>query len=357
MDDTTTHHPLQGLTFLWLEITAKCNLECIHCYADSGPHQSLLGQMKTEDWLRVMHDAAHIECQQVQFIGGEPTLHPDLPQMISFASSLNYRFIEVFTNAVTINDNLLQIFVKYGVHIATSFYSDNPKIHDMITKHQGSFTRTVRGIKRVLAAGLPIRVGIIEMKENSGHALKAKRFLENIGVSQIKIDSQRGVGRGMRSVHLLNPMAELCGECWKGKLCVTSSGKAYPCVFSRFVDLGDVKNGIHSITSNNGLSSFRASYREFCLKQGLSDCFVMESISVGSDKDSSFSSNTLDDLSLNPCIPNRVCAPACQPTCSPCPPVSFCAPMSEPCSPDRSCNPTSRPCSPDRSCNPSIELG
>ena len=24
------------LRFLWLEITAKCNLSCVHCYAESG---------------------------------------------------------------------------------------------------------------------------------------------------------------------------------------------------------------------------------------------------------------------------------------------------------------------------------
>jgi hypothetical protein len=33
--------------FLWLEITAKCNLLCEHCYADSGPQADLYGNMTT----------------------------------------------------------------------------------------------------------------------------------------------------------------------------------------------------------------------------------------------------------------------------------------------------------------------
>jgi MoaA/NifB/PqqE/SkfB family radical SAM enzyme len=36
---------MAGLHFLWLEITQKCNLSCVHCYADSTPHQPLFGAM------------------------------------------------------------------------------------------------------------------------------------------------------------------------------------------------------------------------------------------------------------------------------------------------------------------------
>src|SRR5262245_31492421 len=90
-DPTTAHFSLHGLTFLWLEVTAKCNLECIHCYADSGPQKNLLGKMNIEDWVTILRDSAELGCRQVQFIGGEPTLHPELPRMISFASAYTER--------------------------------------------------------------------------------------------------------------------------------------------------------------------------------------------------------------------------------------------------------------------------
>ena len=28
---------MQSLSFMWLELTGKCQLACGHCYADSGP--------------------------------------------------------------------------------------------------------------------------------------------------------------------------------------------------------------------------------------------------------------------------------------------------------------------------------
>ncbi|MBC6447570.1 radical SAM protein [Actinokineospora sp. HBU206404] len=70
--------PRHGATFLWLELTGRCQLNCTHCYADSGPSKSH-GAMTTSDWLLLIDDAAEIGVREIQFIGGEPTLHPALP--------------------------------------------------------------------------------------------------------------------------------------------------------------------------------------------------------------------------------------------------------------------------------------
>jgi MoaA/NifB/PqqE/SkfB family radical SAM enzyme len=390
LDPTTLSSP-QGLSFLWLEITGKCNLECVHCYADSGPRQDMFGQMRTEDWLRVLRDAADLGCRQVQFIGGEPTLHPDLARMISFASERGYTFIEVFTNATVLGESLLRTFVEHNVNVATSFYSDDPETHALITKHRGSFERTVEGIKRVVAAGLPIRVGIIETHENASHAERAKHFLEGLGVSEIRIDTQRGVGRGVQDLHTLQPMAELCGECWKGKLCVTSIGRAYPCVFSRFADVGSAKSGIQTIVGDDPLMEFRAALRAYRRKKGL-DEISSSPEECAPDVHCEPTSSRCAPMVFGPCGPERVppgcspvdacspaqhppscvpvdacppaqqdirletCGPSCTPsmTCSPCGPTSFCVPERI-CAPDIKCGPTSGPCQPQGSCVPTIK--
>jgi len=323
----------QGLSFLWLEITPKCNLECIHCYADSGPRRHLVGQMRIDDWLTVLSDSADLGCQEVQFIGGEPTLHPDLARMISFASTRGYKFIEVFTNATNVNDGLLNVFLKHTVHVAISFYSDDPETHERVTKRRGSFARTVEGVKRMLAAGLSIRAGIIETNENAGHAQNARLFLERMGVPEIRVDFQRRVGRGAAGLSS-EPMSELCGECWKGKLCVTSSGCAYPCVFSRFAKVGMAKSGITTILADERLTDFRVDLRRY------QDQKRIESTDSGT--------GTPCNPICSPCSPDQFkrCAPpvldsasprvlygaqsagsGCDPICSPCGPGVFkCAP-------------------------------
>jgi MoaA/NifB/PqqE/SkfB family radical SAM enzyme len=341
---------LRDLSFLWLEITPKCNLECVHCYADSGPQRPLGGDMSASEWLTVLRESADLGCREVQFIGGEPTLHPDLPSMISFASAQGYGFIEVFTNATKIDDRLLETFVKYGVHVATSFYSDDPVIHELVTKRRGSYDRTVANIERMLTAGLPLRAGIIETDKNAGHAQRAMLFLERLGVSNIRVDFQRGIGRGAGTSVSGEPMAELCGECWKGKLCVIASGKVYPCVFSRFADMGNAKDGIGTVLSDGRLMDFRVRLRRYRREE--------EAKQVGAEARRDCNPR------CSPCSPDefRECRPAnatgCDPTCSPCGPGVFkcapgrCAPRSSRYS-SEPLDSTGPPCSPDSSdCGP-----
>lgn len=338
----------RDLSFLWLEITAKCNLECAHCYADSGPRGELFGQMSTDDWLSVLRDAADVGCRHVQFIGGEPTLHPDLSRMISFASARGYTFIEVFTNATAISEALLHTFVGHNVHVATSFYSDDPETHDAVTKHRGSFDRTVSNIRRLLAAGLHVRAGVIETQGNAGHAERAKRFLEGLGVSEIRVDFQRGVGRGAQPLHSLDPMAELCGECWKGKLCVTPSGRSYPCVFSRFADVGQAKEGLRKVLKDDALLEFRHRLKKYRSRKDLKNTALAGADEAGVD------ATTLAMGACGPdviCNPDLTCPPNCGPHSSSCGPTQFCVPARI-CPPEMSCNPTTGPCAPEHNCAP-----
>jgi MoaA/NifB/PqqE/SkfB family radical SAM enzyme len=192
---------MNDLSFLWLEITEKCNLFCTHCYAESGPQGELCGDMAYGDWTRVLDEAAGLGCRSVQFIGGEPTMHPRLDDLVDHANHRGFEFIEVFTNATRLGTKLLGCFRRNGVHVATSFYSDDPAVHEQITQGAGSWQRTVSGIESVLAAGLPMRVGVIETQRNVGHGPRAIEFVKSLGVQNVRLDRERGVGRG-KVVHL-----------------------------------------------------------------------------------------------------------------------------------------------------------
>jgi MoaA/NifB/PqqE/SkfB family radical SAM enzyme len=43
--------------FLWLDLTRKCQLSCVHCYNASGP-DGTHGTMTREDWVNVLGKAA-----------------------------------------------------------------------------------------------------------------------------------------------------------------------------------------------------------------------------------------------------------------------------------------------------------
>jgi MoaA/NifB/PqqE/SkfB family radical SAM enzyme len=251
------------LSFLWLEITAKCNLLCSHCYADSGPQADLHGNMTYGDWTRALDEAAELRCRNVQFIGGEPTLHPRLADLVDHANHRGFEFIEVYTNVTRLGKELVGCFQRSGVHVGTAFYSDDPVVHEHVTQGKGSWQRTVAGIETVLAAGLPIRVAVVETDRNRDHAPRAMAFLKTLGVQNVRRERMRGIGRGqlVRLGTRGERYEELCGQCWKGKLCVTSRGAVFPCPLSRATDLGDVKSGLSGILHTAKLTDFRQKVR------------------------------------------------------------------------------------------------
>ena len=73
-----------NLNFVWLEITGKCQLECLHCYAESGPGGTH-GAMTAANWRRVIDECADLGVEMVQFIGGEPT--PTCPTCPTWSST------------------------------------------------------------------------------------------------------------------------------------------------------------------------------------------------------------------------------------------------------------------------------
>jgi MoaA/NifB/PqqE/SkfB family radical SAM enzyme len=252
---------LAGLQFLWLEITPGCNLHCRHCYTESSPS---LKDPKIVDWDRVLIDAHALGCRQVQFIGGEPTYHRDLGQYIATARSLGYEFIEVYTNLTLVNDRLADQFQKFGVQLATSFYSTQKDLHDSVTGVRGSFEKTVSGIRCALSKQIPLRVGITSMQQNKNNIAACIEFLVQLGIarSNINVDHTRPVGRALNLVRPQTLEETLCGDCWRGKLAVSWDGTCYPCIFARRVSLGTLADsGLSQIVHSARLLEFRTRIR------------------------------------------------------------------------------------------------
>lgn len=151
---------MDELSFVWLEVTGKCQLRCTHCYAESGP-SGTHGKMGTADWLRVIDQTVGLGVKAVQFIGGEPTLHPGFKTLVRHA--LRRRLlVEVFSNLVHVTDGLWEVLAQPGISLATSYYSDQPEQHAAITG-RNSYARTKANIVEALRRGIPLRAGVIDL--------------------------------------------------------------------------------------------------------------------------------------------------------------------------------------------------
>lgn len=220
-------------TFLWLEITGKCQLQCTHCYNFSGP-DGTTGSMTTDDWRRVIDDAGGAGVRSVQLIGGEPTLHLDLPDLIRHALGVGLR-VEVYSNLVHITPALWEVFRLPGVSLATSFYTDDCQEHAEITGRD-TLRQITANIERAVLDNIPIRAGIIHVLEGQ-RATQATALLERLGVMDVGEDRLRLLGRGGAG-----GVEELCGHCGDGRAAILPDGGVRPCIMARWMVAGNVND-------------------------------------------------------------------------------------------------------------------
>lgn len=223
-------------SLLELEITGRCQLACPHCYAGSGSSGSH-GTMTADDWRSVITQAAGIGVSMVQFIGGEPTFHPEFAALLAHAVDVGLP-AEVYSNLAHVRDSWWDLFACPDVSLATSYYSDDPREHDAITGRPGSHSRTLANIGKAVSRGVPLRAGIIKLADGQ-RTSQARAELEAIGVTRIRTCRQRRLGR---AAHAGPDVSELCGNCGRGIAAVLPSGDVCPCVMSRWLIAGNVRD-------------------------------------------------------------------------------------------------------------------
>ncbi|WP_246150090.1 radical SAM protein [Streptomyces qinzhouensis] len=245
------------LRFLSLEITSRCRLTCpSHCYAQAGPTAGH-GTMTTDNWLRIIDEAATLGTTTLQLIGGEPTLHPDFTQLVRHAVEAGL-LVRIYSNLVRVREQHWQILQHPNVQVATTVHSDDPAEHDTITARTGSHTATVSTITEALHRGLRPTVAVIDLGHGQ-RAEQARAAMTALGVPDVRIDRVRAVGNAAHGA--LPSTAELCGRCGDRKAAVLPSGDVAPCEIGRFLTAGTVAAGA-SLTSVLNSTRWAGDHRE-----------------------------------------------------------------------------------------------
>ncbi len=186
-----------GWRQLFVELTARCNERCAHCYVAAAPERTEALDRATAE--AVVDDAAALGFEVVQLTGGEALLCPFVGDLAARARAAGVPVVEVYTNATLLDDGLVARFARDRVALAVSLYAAEPAAHDRVTRLPGSHARTVDAVRRALAAGLSVRVGVVAARpEDEPHALAAAALARDLGVppESVGLDVARAVGRG-----------------------------------------------------------------------------------------------------------------------------------------------------------------
>ena len=149
------------LTALDLELTERCNNNCIHCYINlpADDSDSATGELSTEQIKDILAEAAQLGCLSVRFTGGEPLLREDFEELYVFARGLGLR-VSFFTNATLITRELAALFAQIPPlePIEITVYGMHQDSYESISRTAGSYKCHRRGIELLLENKVPFVV-------------------------------------------------------------------------------------------------------------------------------------------------------------------------------------------------------
>jgi MoaA/NifB/PqqE/SkfB family radical SAM enzyme len=128
----------------------RCNQACEFCFVSTH-----LPAAPT-DAVREAIRGAGARDAKITLSGGEPTLHPDLVELVRLAKSVSRHPIQLQTNAVLLDDRALaEALAHAGVDQAfVSLHGSTATISDAVTGAPGTFERTVVGVDHLVQLGV-----------------------------------------------------------------------------------------------------------------------------------------------------------------------------------------------------------
>lgn len=258
-------HIRPRLNYVWLELTNRCNCQCLHCYGAFGMPtcKQINEELSYEEWISVINTVYEKGCRSIQFIGGEPLLFPRFIELLAYASQIGMKRIDVFTNGYLMSEEIADALQKAGASVRVSLYGYNAESHDRITQHPGSFDKLECALDMLKKRGIPISIAIVLMRENQKDLPKIKQYLEMNGLKYQGFDTVRTVKHSPQASHAVTDTEliekrMICtprfktsayhfsvnhqwNSCWYGKLSITAKGDIIPCIFARDLICGNVR--------------------------------------------------------------------------------------------------------------------
>ncbi len=170
---------------VFFHVLTRCNLRCRHCYINPKQHgRNRLPIARIERWLTVFGQRS--PGANVVFLGGEPTLHPDLPQAVRCARRLGFASITIDTNGYLFNNILERVSPAEVDVFSFSLDGATPATNDGL-RGQGSYDTCLKGIRQARAKGFHTSLIYTVSRANLHELAQMGPLLSDLGVERFFI--------------------------------------------------------------------------------------------------------------------------------------------------------------------------
>jgi radical SAM additional 4Fe4S-binding domain len=288
-----------------IEIVGACNEKCVHCYL---PQEAKKGFISLDLFRNIIIQVKELNILHLTLSGGEPMLHPNFIEILSLCNAYDMS-INILSNVTNLTKDMVVEMKKNPVlGVQISLYSMEAGVHDSITGVKGSWSKTMKSIKLLIANKIPIQISCPIMKQNLSSFNDVKKWGESNSIS-VSADYVIIGGSDGSSTNLQNrlqitdvcnlikeefedPISKeifksevannkyrtkddyICSVC-NSSLCIGINGDVFPCAGWQSCVLGNIKE---STLKKIWFDSDKAKWLRNLKRKDLKDCDNCKSI-------------------------------------------------------------------------------
>ena len=202
------------LSEISIEILQRCPNRCIYCSSHSNPQATHI--IPFEIIKNVIDDAKSLGCKTVCLSGGEPFLHPQILDIISYIAKQQLTCY-VYTSGIYMKDEVYSSLPNEYIEairgmvdkVIFNVEADSSTLYDKIMGTDvGGFDMMKKSINDCVSSGLVVETHVVPMQVNFKHLKSIFEMCYQLGVSKVSILRLVLQGRALENLSLV----KLTGE-------------------------------------------------------------------------------------------------------------------------------------------------
>ena len=190
---------------LFFELTSRCNEKCLHCGSRCGDVGA--DELPADVFKRVLDEVKRDFSPRLPMIcitGGEPLLHRDFFEILSYAHILGFRW-GMTTNGTLITKDIARRLAGAGMGTVSVSLDGLREQNDRLRQTPGGFDRALEGIKNLIEenAFRHVQVTTVVHRKNIGDLPGLFRLLDGIDIDSWRVINMEPIGRALAYPELM----------------------------------------------------------------------------------------------------------------------------------------------------------
>lgn len=190
------------LIYLFLELTNKCNMKCMHCGSYCSENKPVF--LKIDSIMKVLQSIKRNISPSTVMIcltGGEPLLHPEFEKIISRIDQMGFPW-GITTNGVLIDRKMATVLKRYHIGSITLSLDGTRKTHEWLRKINGIYKRTLNAITYLTENYIPVQITTVVHRKNIGELEEIYNILSKMQVSSWRLTNIEPIGRALDNMDI-----------------------------------------------------------------------------------------------------------------------------------------------------------